>query len=92
LYFYALILHIVITFTLMKSKEKLPKLNRVAEVLKQKKVTQRELAQKLGISANAMNSICKQRAQPLGRLFQISQILGVSITAIINMDYKPNKH
>lgn len=76
----------------MKSKEKLPKLNRVAEVLKQKKVTQRDLAQQLGISDNAMCSICKQRAQPLERLFEIADVLGVSITELINMDYKPNKH
>jgi len=91
LYFYALILNIVFTFTWMKPKEKLPKLNRVADVLKKKKVTQRALAQKLGISDNAMCSICKQRAQPLWRLFEIADVLGVSVTELINVEYKPKQ-
>ena len=64
----------------------------IADVLKQKKVTQCALAQKLGISTNAMCSICKQRAQPLERLFEIADVLGVSVTELINVDYKPNKH
>jgi len=37
-----------------------------------------------------MNSISQQKAQPLERLFQIAEILGCSITDVINVDYKPD--
>jgi len=75
----------------MEEKLPLPKLNRVTEVLLEKERSQRWLARKLGISANAMNAICNQKAQPLERLFKIAEVLGVSITEIINVDYRPNK-
>jgi transcriptional regulator with XRE-family HTH domain len=75
----------------MKQKRKHPKLNRVAEALAIKKLSQRELARRLGISPNAVNDICKQRAQPLDRLFQIAKVLDVPITDMINVDYKPDK-
>ena len=75
----------------MEENLPLPKLNRVTEVLLEKERSQRWLARKLGISANAMNAICNQKAQPLERLFKIAEILGVSITEIINVDYMPNK-
>jgi DNA-binding Xre family transcriptional regulator len=75
----------------MKRKRKLPKLNRVAEALAIKKFSQRELARRLGISPNAVNDICKQRAQPLQRLFQIAEALEVTITDVLNVDYKPDK-
>jgi len=45
----------------------------------------------LGISPNAMNAICNQKTQPLKRLFKIADILGVSITEIINTNYGSNK-
>lgn len=76
----------------MEEKLPLPKLNRVTEVLLEKERSQRWLARKLGISANAMNAICNQKAQPLERLFKIAEVLGVSITEIINVDYRPNNH
>jgi len=75
----------------MEPKKQLPKLNRVTEVLAEKERSQRFLARKLGISANAMNAICQQKAQPLERFFEIAEVLGVSITEIINVDYKPKK-
>lgn len=66
-----------------------PKLNRIAEVLKEKHVSQRGLAQKLGISANAMNNLCTQKSQSLERLFEIAEILEVPVIDLINTDYKP---
>ncbi len=75
----------------MEPKNQLPKLNRITDVLAEKERSQRWLARKLGISANAMNAICNQRAQPLERFFDIAEILGVSITEIINVDYKPTR-
>lgn len=74
----------------MARKEPPPKLNRVPELLRENERSQRWLAKKLGISANAMNSISQQKAQPLERLFQIAEILGCSITDVINVDYKPD--
>jgi DNA-binding XRE family transcriptional regulator len=57
----------------------------------EKERSQRWLARKLGISANAMNAICQQKAQPLERFFEIAEILGVPVTALINLDYEPRK-
>jgi|GEM_PF-6100228 repressor LexA len=75
----------------MEPKKQPPKLNRITEVLAEKERSQRWLARKLGISANAMNNICQQKAQPLERFFEIAEILGVPITELINVDYKPKK-
>jgi DNA-binding Xre family transcriptional regulator len=75
----------------MKPKEGYPKLNMVPELLKEKERSQRWLARKLGISANAVNTICQQKAQPLDRLFQIAKVLDVPITEIINVDYNADK-
>ena len=74
----------------MEEKIEFPRLNRIAFVLEKQGRSQRWLAKQIGISHIAMNNICTQRSQPsLGRLFDISQILGVSISEIINVDYKP---
>jgi repressor LexA len=73
----------------MEPKKQPPKLNRVTEVLAEKERSQRWLARKLGISANSMNAICQQKAQSLERLFEIAEILGVPVTELINVDYKP---
>ncbi len=75
----------------MEQNQQLPKLNRITEVLVKKERSQRWLAKKLGISANAMNAICNQKAQPLERFFDIAKILGVSVVDLINVDYKPNR-
>jgi transcriptional regulator with XRE-family HTH domain len=75
----------------MEQNQQLPKLNRITEVLLEKKCSQRGIAKKLGISANAMNAICNQKAQPLERFFDIAEILGVSVVDLINVDYKPNR-
>jgi len=76
----------------MKPKEQPQKLNRITEVLREKERSQRWLARKLSISANAMNNLCTQKSQSLARLFEIAEILGVSVTELINVDYKPTKH
>lgn len=81
----------IITFVSMEQNQQLPKLNRITEVLIEKERSQRWLARKLGISANAMNAICNQKAQPLERFFDIAEILGVSVVELINVDYKPNR-
>ena len=76
----------------MEEKTEYPRLNRISLVLGKQGRSQRWLAKQIGISYIAMNNICTQRSQPsLSRLFEISQILGVSITEIINVDYKSNK-
>ncbi len=79
----------IITFVFMEQNQQLPKLNRITEVLLEKERSQRWLARKLGISANAMNAICNQKAQPLERFFDIAEILGVSVVDLLNVDYKP---
>jgi transcriptional regulator with XRE-family HTH domain len=76
---------------MMKVKKHTPKLNRIADVLRVKRMTQRTLAKKLGISTNAVNAICQQKAQPLERFFEIAEILDVPITELINVDYKPKR-
>jgi len=54
------------------------KYNRISEVLAQQGRSQKWLAQQLGISNNAMNSLCTQKSQPtLQRLMEIAQILSV---------------
>lgn len=76
----------------MKPKAEPPKMNLIADLLTENERSQRWLARKLGISANTINSYCIQRSQPpLDRLFQIAEILGVPVTALINVDYKPRK-
>lgn len=76
----------------MKPKPELPKRNRISDLLAEKERSQRWLSRKLGISANTVNSYCAQRLQPtLDRLFQIAEILGVSVVDLINVDYKPEK-
>ena len=75
----------------MKKKDNPPKLNRVAEVLKAQGRSQRWLAEKLGISTNAMHNICSQQSQSLERLFEIADVLGVSVLVLINDDYKPEQ-
>lgn len=76
----------------MKSKAEPPKMNLIADLLTKNERSQRWLARKMGISANTVNSYCVQRSQPpLDRLFQIAEIFGVPVTALINVDYKPGK-
>ncbi len=68
-----------------------PKLNRVADVLKAQGRSQKWLADKLGISTNAMHNICSQQSQSLERLFEIADVLGVSVLELINADYRPEQ-
>jgi transcriptional regulator with XRE-family HTH domain len=75
----------------MKKKDNPPKLNRVADVLKEQGRSQRWLADKLGISTNAMHNICSQQSQSLERLFEIAGVLGVSVLELINAEYSPKK-
>lgn len=69
--------------------ERYPKYNRITEVLKQKHKSQKWLAEKLGISTNAMNNLCTQRSQSLQKLFEIAEILEVDVCELINKDHKP---
>lgn len=70
--------------------EALPKYNRIVDVLNEQGRSQKWLAQKLGISANALNNLCLQRSQPsLARLFEIAGLLDVSPCDLISKDYKP---
>lgn len=69
--------------------DRLPKYNRIADVLRQKQKSQRWLAEQLGISTNALNNLCTQRSQSLQKLFEIAEILGVDVCELINTDYKP---
>ena len=68
-----------------------PKLNRVADVLKAQGRSHKWLADKLGISTNAMHNICSQQSQSLERLFEIADVLGVSVLELINADYRPEQ-
>ena len=52
-------------------------LNRIKEVLRERRLTQVALAHSLGISKTAVSDLCQNRAQPsLKRLFQIAAIIG----------------
>ena len=69
-----------------------PKYNKIADVLKQDGRTQRWLADRLGVSANAMNNWCQQKSQPsLERLFDMAKILKVNVVDLINVDYIPDQ-
>lgn len=79
-------------FTPMEEKTEFPRLNLIRSVLAKQGRSQRWLSDELGISHIAINNICTQKSQPsLARLFDIARILGVSITDIINVDYKSEK-
>lgn len=69
-----------------------PKLNRIADLLKQDGRSQKWLADKLGITTNAMNNWCTQKSQPsLERLFEVAAILGYGVCDLINTDYMQDK-
>ena len=68
-----------------------PKYNKIADVLKQDGRTQKWLADRMGVSANAMNNWCQQKSQPsLERLFNMAEILKVNVFDLINADCKPD--
>lgn len=61
------------------------KLNRIKEVLRDKGMTQVELASKLGASVVGINAVCQNRKQPkLEKLFLIASILDVRPSDLIN--------
>lgn len=54
------------------------KFNRIDEILKERGVKQKWLAEQLGISNSTMNQICTNHHQPnVERLFKIAEILNV---------------
>ncbi|UUC46430.1 helix-turn-helix domain-containing protein [Flavobacterium cerinum] len=59
-------------------------MNRIKEVLKEKGITQKWLAEKLGKSYNMVNGYVQNRQQPrLEVLFEISKILSVDVKELI---------
>lgn len=59
-------------------------MNRIKEVLKEKGITQKWLAEKLGKSYNMVNGYVQNRQQPrLEVLFEISKILSVDVKDLI---------
>lgn len=60
-------------------------MNRIKEVLEDKKITQTWLSEKLGKSYNMVNSYVQNRRQPsLEILFKIAKLLKVSPKELIN--------
>ncbi|SHG56408.1 helix-turn-helix domain-containing protein [Pedobacter caeni] len=60
-------------------------MNRIKEVLIEKKIKQKWLSEKLGKSYNMVNSYVQNRQQPrLEVLFEIARILKVSPKELIN--------
>lgn len=60
-------------------------MNRIKEVLEQKGIKQKWLAEKLGKSYNMVNSYVQNRRQPsVETLFEIAKILDVKVTELLN--------
>ena len=71
---------------------KLPPMNRIKEVLKEKGIKQKWLAEQLGKSYNMVNSYIQNRQQPrLEILFEIAQILNVEVKELIQEQNKNEK-
>lgn len=59
-------------------------MNRIKEVLEDKGIKQKWLAEKLGKSYNMVNSYVQNRRQPsLEDLYKISEILSVNVTTLL---------
>ena len=59
-------------------------MNRIKEVLKEKGIKQKWLAEQLGKSYNMVNSYIQNRQQPrLEVLFEIAEILGVEARVLL---------
>lgn len=60
-------------------------INRIKEVLVEKGIKQKWLAEKLGKSYNMVNSYAQNRRQPsVETLFEIAKILDVKVTVLLN--------
>jgi len=60
-------------------------MNRIKEVLEEKGIKQKWLAEKLGKSYNMVNSYAQNRRQPsIETLFEIAKILDVKVTELLN--------
>ena len=61
-------------------------MNRIKEVLEEKRLTQTWLAEKLGKSYNMVNSYAKNRRQPsIEILFRIAELLDVEAKDLIQL-------
>ena len=59
-------------------------MNRIKEVLEDKGIKQKWLAEKLGKSYNMVNSYVQNRRQPsLEDLYKIAEILSVNVTTLL---------
>ena len=68
-------------------------MNRIKKVLKEKKVKQTWLAEKLGKSYNMVNSYVQNRSQPsLETLFEIAKILEVDARNLIESPEENDKN
>lgn len=60
-------------------------MNRIKEVLEEKGIKQKWLAEKLGKSYNMVNSYAQNRRQPsVETLFEIAKILDVKVAKLLN--------
>ncbi|NOY51916.1 MAG: helix-turn-helix transcriptional regulator [Chlorobi bacterium] len=60
-------------------------MNRIKEVLEEKGIKQKWLADKLGKSYNMVNSYVQNRKQPrLEVLYDIAEILGIGVKDLLN--------
>lgn len=60
-------------------------MNRIKEVLEEKGIKQKWLAEKLGKSYNMVNSYVQNRRQPsIEDLYKIAEILNVNASALLN--------
>jgi len=66
-------------------------MNRIKEVLEQKGIKQKWLAQQLGKSYNMVNSYAQNRRQPsIEDLYRIAEILSVNVKTLL-VDSNENK-
>lgn len=61
--------------------------NRIKEVLKKKKVSQEDLAEKLDMNKSSISRWCNQKQQPpIDTLFEVAKVLNVDVCKLLNKD------
>lgn len=64
--------------------------NRLSEVLHEKGMTQQDLADKLGVSQQAIQKVCSNRSQmSVQRMYTVADILGVNVCDLLVSNTPP---
>lgn len=82
-------LQVVLTALLQKNNIKHKEYNNIQKVLKEKGISQRALAKRMGRYKDTVSIWCRNERQPtLKALFEMAEILGVNIVELINTEQK----